>query len=45
MGYSPCRAIARAPLEKRDCNLLHRICQQIDFYAQVAEQRAKPDND
>jgi TrmH family RNA methyltransferase len=27
------RAIARAPLEKRDCNVLHRICQQIDFYA------------
>ena len=26
------RAIARAPLEKRDCNVLHRICQQIDFY-------------
>jgi hypothetical protein len=22
----------RAPLEKRDCNVLHRICQQIDFY-------------
>jgi hypothetical protein len=20
------------PLEKRDCNVLHRICQQIDYY-------------
>ena len=26
------RVIARAPLEKRDCNVLHRICQQIDYY-------------
>ena len=25
-------AAARAPLEKRDCNVLHRICQQIDYY-------------
>jgi hypothetical protein len=23
---------ACAPLEKRDCNILHRICQQIGFY-------------
>ncbi len=28
------RVISRAPLEKRDCNVLHRICQQIDFYVQ-----------
>ena len=28
------RVIARAPLEKRDCNVLHRICQQIDYYVQ-----------
>ena len=26
------RVIARAPLEQRDCNVLHRICQQIDYY-------------
>lgn len=39
------RVIARAPLEKRDCNVLHRICQQIDHYAHVAGQRAKPDGD
>jgi TrmH family RNA methyltransferase len=32
------RVIARAPLEKRDCNVLHRICQQIDRYAHVKEQ-------
>jgi TrmH family RNA methyltransferase len=28
------RVISRAPLEKRDCNVLHRICQQIDYYVQ-----------
>jgi tRNA/rRNA methyltransferase len=28
------RVLARAPLEKRDCNVLHRICQQIDYYVQ-----------
>ena len=27
------RAVSRAPLEKRDCNVLHRICQQIDYFA------------
>ena len=26
------RVISRAPLEKRDVNVLHRICQQIDYY-------------
>lgn len=26
------RVISRAPLEKRDCNVLHRICQQVDYY-------------
>ncbi len=26
------RVLSRAPLEKRDCNVLHRICQQIDYY-------------
>jgi TrmH family RNA methyltransferase len=26
------RVIGRSPLEKRDCNVLHRICQQIDYY-------------
>jgi tRNA/rRNA methyltransferase len=26
------RVLGRAPLEKRDCNVLHRICQQIDYY-------------
>ena len=25
------RVLSRAPLEKRDCNVLHRICQQIDY--------------
>jgi len=28
------RVIGRAPLEKRDCNVLHRICQQIDYYVE-----------
>jgi TrmH family RNA methyltransferase len=27
------RVLGRAPLEKRDCNVLHRICQQIDYFA------------
>ncbi len=27
------RVLSRAPLEKRDVNVLHRICQQIDYYA------------
>ncbi|NQU09504.1 TrmJ/YjtD family RNA methyltransferase [bacterium] len=27
------RVLSRAPLEKRDCNVLHRICQQIDYHA------------
>lgn len=27
------RLFSRAPLEKRDCNVLHRICQQIDYHA------------
>ena len=26
------RVLSRAPLEKRDCNVLHRICQQIDYH-------------
>ena len=26
------RVLSRAPLEKRDANVLHRICQQIDYY-------------
>ncbi len=26
------RVLGRAPLEKRDVNVLHRICQQIDYY-------------
>ena len=25
------RVLSRAPLEKRDCRVLHRICQQIDY--------------
>jgi TrmH family RNA methyltransferase len=28
------RLFSRAPLEKRDCNVLHRICQQIDYFAE-----------
>jgi TrmH family RNA methyltransferase len=28
------RLFSRAPLEKRDCNVLHRICQQIDYYVE-----------
>ena len=27
------RVIGRSPLEKRDVNVLHRICQQIDYFA------------
>lgn len=38
------RVIARAPLEKRDCNVLHRICQQIDRYAHVKEQTPNEPN-
>ncbi len=26
------RVLSRAPLEKRDVNVLHRVCQQIDYY-------------
>lgn len=26
------RVLSRAPLENRDCRVLHRICQQIDYY-------------
>jgi tRNA C32,U32 (ribose-2'-O)-methylase TrmJ len=26
------RVLSRAPLEKRDVNVLHRICQQIEHY-------------
>lgn len=33
------RVIGRAPLEKRDCNVLHRICQQIDYYVDSREDR------
>lgn len=29
------RVLSRAPLEKRDCNVLHRICQQIDHYVKA----------
>jgi len=29
------RVLSRAPLEKRDVNVLHRICQQIDHYVQT----------
>jgi len=29
------RVLGRAPLEKRDINVLHRICQQIDYYVQT----------
>jgi len=28
------RVLSRAPLEKRDVNVLHRICQQIDYFGQ-----------
>lgn len=28
------RVLSRAPLEKRDVNVLHRICQQIDHYVE-----------
>ncbi|HUK83163.1 MAG TPA: RNA methyltransferase [Verrucomicrobiae bacterium] len=28
------RVLSRAPLEKRDVNVLHRICQQIDYYVE-----------
>jgi len=35
------RVIARAPLEQRDCNVVHRICQQIDRYARAAEQKVR----
>jgi TrmH family RNA methyltransferase len=31
------RVLSRAPLEKRDCNVLHRICQQIDYFAKGRE--------
>jgi TrmH family RNA methyltransferase len=27
------RVLGRAPLEQRDCNVLHRICQQIEYFA------------
>ncbi len=27
------RVLSRAPLEKRDCRVLHRICQQLDYFA------------
>jgi TrmH family RNA methyltransferase len=30
------RVLSRAPLEKRDVNVLHRICQQIDHYVAQA---------
>jgi len=29
------RVLSRAPLEKRDCNVVHRICQQIDYYTRL----------
>lgn len=31
------RVLSRAPLEKRDVNVLHRICQQIDYFAKSRE--------
>jgi TrmH family RNA methyltransferase len=31
------RVLSRAPLEKRDANVLHRICQQIDYYVKGKE--------
>jgi len=31
------RVLSRAPLEKRDANVLHRICQQIDYYVRNRE--------
>ena len=31
------RVLGRAPLEQRDVNVLHRICQQIDYYASKHE--------
>lgn len=33
------RVFSRAPLEKRDCNVLHRICQQIDYYVARHERK------
>jgi TrmH family RNA methyltransferase len=33
------RVLSRAPLEKRDINVLHRICQQIDYYVKDQESR------
>jgi len=29
--------LGRAPLEQRDVNVLHRICQQIDYYVSGQE--------
>ncbi|MDW8344005.1 MAG: hypothetical protein RMM51_05880, partial [Verrucomicrobiae bacterium] len=31
------RVLSRAPLERRDVNVLHRICQQIDHYVSARE--------
>jgi TrmH family RNA methyltransferase len=28
------RVLSRAPLESRDCNVLHRICQQMDYFVE-----------
>jgi TrmH family RNA methyltransferase len=36
------RVISRAPLEKRDVNVLHRICQQIDYYVERASRPLPP---
>lgn len=33
------RVLSRAPLEKRDINVLHRICQQIDYFAKGHEKQ------
>jgi TrmH family RNA methyltransferase len=33
------RVLGRAPLEKRDTNVLHRICQQIDYYVDTHKDR------
>jgi len=33
------RVLSRAPLEKRDCNVVHRICQQIDEFEHRVHQQ------
>lgn len=36
------RVLSRAPLEKRDANVLHRICQQIDYFVERASRPFDP---